>query len=186
MPTKQNLINAARELLWEVGYESMSPALVLQRSGAGKGSFYHHFTSKENLAHTAIIEIQDELNHLTETILQGSGSPLDRIRKFLLLERQALMGCRLGRLVNERSVIESSLLGPITEYFNRSQALIETVIQQAQAEGELKQSIDSKALSLLILTTIQGGFVLSKAVQDNEILPTIATALDELLNSQKP
>lgn len=186
MSTKRELINAARDLLWEVGYEAMSPSLVLERSGAGKGSFYHHFTGKENLAHTAIVEIQHDLHNMTRTILQESGSPMERIRTFLLLKRQALMGCRLGRLINEHSVVESSLLEPITEYFKSTQRLIETVLQQAQEVGELKHSADTKALSLLILTTIQGGFVLSKATRDEEILAVVAAMLDELLSTQKP
>ena len=184
MSTKQELINAARDLLWEVGYEAMSPALILERSGAGKGSLYHHFDSKEDLALASIIQVQSDLNTSAEKILNRKGSPIGRIKKFLLLERQALMGCRLGRLVNEHAVINSCLLEPITAYFTKTQYSLEKVLLDAIEKKELQANCDAKALSMLILAVIQGGFVLSKANQDKTMLASVTSTLHTIINSK--
>src|SRR3954468_17749100 len=43
MSTPERLIESTRELLWERGYVGTSPKAILERSGAGQGSMYHHF-----------------------------------------------------------------------------------------------------------------------------------------------
>ena len=41
MTAKEQLLESARELIWERGYEAMSPNAVIKASGAGQGSLYH-------------------------------------------------------------------------------------------------------------------------------------------------
>ena len=48
--TRELLIDTMKQLLWERGYDATSPNQVLERSGVGKGSFYHHFKGKKDLA----------------------------------------------------------------------------------------------------------------------------------------
>ena len=46
-PSKRDqLVGATKELLWEVGYEAMSPRDIQARSTAKPGSLYHYFPSK--------------------------------------------------------------------------------------------------------------------------------------------
>lgn len=52
--SKQKLVAAACALLAERGFEATSPTMVLQRSGVGHGSLYHHYRGKEDLALDAI------------------------------------------------------------------------------------------------------------------------------------
>ena len=50
MKAKGELVKAAKKLMWERGYEGVSPRDLLDESGAGHGSLYHHFKGKLNLA----------------------------------------------------------------------------------------------------------------------------------------
>lgn len=52
--SKQKLVAAMCVLLAERGYEATSPQMILQRSGVGHGSLYHHYRGKEDLALDAI------------------------------------------------------------------------------------------------------------------------------------
>lgn len=52
--SKQKLVVAMCALLAERGFEATSPTMVLQRSGIGHGSLYHHYRGKEDLALDAI------------------------------------------------------------------------------------------------------------------------------------
>jgi AcrR family transcriptional regulator len=52
--SKQKLVAAMCALLAERGFEATSPTMVLQRSGIGHGSLYHHYRGKEDLALDAI------------------------------------------------------------------------------------------------------------------------------------
>ena len=42
------------ELIWEQSYGSVSVDVICERAGARKGSFYHFFPSKSDLAAVAI------------------------------------------------------------------------------------------------------------------------------------
>ncbi|GHO87191.1 helix-turn-helix domain-containing protein [Dictyobacter formicarum] len=65
--TRKHLIEATKELHWERGYEAMSPRAVLERSGAGQGSLYHHFRGKAELVSTALDEIGTDMTRNLST-----------------------------------------------------------------------------------------------------------------------
>lgn len=167
MSKKEDLIAATKDLLWAVGYESMSPKLVLEKSGAGQGSLYHHFTGKEALALTALEEVENELRQRAESILLGSGSPMARIYEFLSLKRDATRGCRIGRLVPEAEVIESSLHTPIQRYFRHLGNMLEGVLLQAREQGEISVHANPRQLAHVIMASIQGGFILARATRED-------------------
>ena len=48
MNTRERLVDATQELLWEQGYAATSPKDILHRAGAGQGSMYHHFAGNRN------------------------------------------------------------------------------------------------------------------------------------------
>jgi TetR/AcrR family transcriptional repressor of nem operon len=47
-------LEAASGLIWESSYSSASVDAICQRAGVNKGSFYHFFPSKSELAVTAL------------------------------------------------------------------------------------------------------------------------------------
>jgi TetR/AcrR family transcriptional repressor of nem operon len=51
---RDQLVEATKELLWEVGYEAMSPRDIQARSAVKPGSLYHHFPSKLAIAEVAL------------------------------------------------------------------------------------------------------------------------------------
>lgn len=58
MPRKsdaqERLMNAAMDLIWENSYGSTSVDAICEKAGAKKGSFYHFFESKSELAVKAL------------------------------------------------------------------------------------------------------------------------------------
>lgn len=162
------IVKAAKALLWERGYESTSPRLILDRSGAGQGSFYHHFRSKQQLAATALDEVCTELTEIAERLLGTAQPALERLRAFLLHERNGLDGCRLGRLANEQTVLATpELQAPLLRYFTHVDALIQAAVVEAQHNGALRADLDADEVSATIMATIQGGFLLSRATRDS-------------------
>ena len=116
MSKRAALVQAAKSLLWECGYEAMSPRDVLERSGAGQGSLYHHFSGKLALASAALDEIAAEEMLAIDAIFDCDAPPLARIRSYLQREREALRGCRLARLANETAIESAALRQPIAAF----------------------------------------------------------------------
>ncbi|HJX22308.1 MAG TPA: helix-turn-helix domain-containing protein, partial [Steroidobacteraceae bacterium] len=96
MSKREAIVQAAKDLIWEEGYEAMSPRDVMERSGAGQGSLYHHFRGKRDLAGQALWEVNIELRAIADRVFSHyERPPLERLRRFLnALSRDPLKGCR--------------------------------------------------------------------------------------------
>ena len=165
--TKTELREAAKRLLWADGYAAMSPRQILAESGAGHGSLYHHYTGKEALAADALAEVEAELCAWGSGLLDSDAPPLDRIRAFLLVERDGLRGCRLGRLASESDVIASDALrGPIARYLAHAERLLARAFEEAIATRMLPGTLDPSALAAAAVAVVQGGYVTSRAARD--------------------
>lgn len=163
---RRKLIDAAKALLWERGYENTSPRDVLDRSGIGQGSLYHHFPGKLDLAEAALAEMVAEEIAAMDAIFAPDKAPLQRLEDYLTRQRQALRGCRIGRLSNETIMESPALRQHVAAYLDHVEGLIRTAFAGAQADGSLRGALDANAMGALFVSVIQGGFVLARAHWD--------------------
>ena len=163
---RDSLIAATKDLLWERGYEHMSPRDVLDRSGAGQGSLYHHFAGKLDLAQAALDEMVDEEIAAMEAIFSPSKPGLLRLQDYLARQRSALKGCRIGRLANETVMEEPALRMGVARYLGHVEGLIAGGIRDGQRDGSLQPGMDAEALGAMFLSVIEGGFILARAHWD--------------------
>jgi len=165
--TRDRLVTAAKELLWERGYGAMSPGEVLKASGAGQGSLYHHFSGKADLAATAVRAVEAEMRAEADAVLRADKPPLERVRDYLMKPRASLRGCRLGRLVHDADVVaHGALREPIAASFAYVERALADALTEAQREGALTGDLDAADLAASIVAVVQGGYVLARASRD--------------------
>lgn len=183
MSKRADILTATRDLLWERGYEATSPRAVMNRSSAGQGSLYHHFADKRQLAITALNEVEAQLTHELSTTLGDLGrTPLARVLAWLDLHRDALQGCRLGRLAFERTVIEDDeLRAPLARYFQGLERRLRDTLVQAVETEELPPQANVNQLATLVMTTVQGGYLLSRVLRDPQQLQDAVRGAHTLL-----
>jgi len=162
--SSERLIESARELLWERGYVGMSPRAVQRRAGAGQGSMYHHFSGKQDLAAAALRRSAAELREQAERTLSGPGGACERVAAYLLHERDALRGCRVGRMAQDPEVIAApALREPVAETFAWLRARLAEVLREGAASGQLPGSLDPDDTAAALAAVLQGGYVLARA-----------------------
>jgi TetR/AcrR family transcriptional regulator, transcriptional repressor for nem operon len=168
MSKREAIVQAAKDLIWEEGYDAMSPRDVLKRSGAGQGSLYHHFTGKLDLASQAVWEINAELRAVADRVFgHTERPPLERVRRFLnVLSRDPLKGCRVGRLAAESSIENEELRAPVAAWFEHVEARIGDALEEARAAGEIGAHVDPREVALTIVAVVQGGYLLARAHAD--------------------
>lgn len=171
--SRQALLDAAKALLWQIGFEAMSPRRLLAASGAGQGSLYHHFSGKADLAATALAEVAAEMAADLDRLFDTAPDPLTAVNRFLDIPFDPLKGCRLGRLANEASIADPeaadpALRAPLARFFGHAADRIAAALDQAAASGRLPPGTDSRMLATAMLAAVQGGFVLSRIHQDPE------------------
>ena len=164
---RTRLIESTQELLWERGYTGTSPRAIQDAAGVGQGSMYHHFSGKAALAGAAIRRTAEEMVPRSRAHLDGPGSPLERLQAYLRAERDVLRGCRVGRLVQDREVVDDpDLREPIDEVFSGAIARMAEVLREAQDAGEVRADVDPDQVATTLLAVVQGGYVLARAHQD--------------------
>ncbi|MCT7488187.1 TetR/AcrR family transcriptional regulator [Aliarcobacter cryaerophilus] len=160
---RDKILDIAYEEIYTNGYSATGLNTILQKSNVAKGGLYHHFSSKKEL----IIAI------INERICPNSVkkySKLDSLKKDklkTLLEildsrnRDFDKGCPLGNLILELSNIDEDISKALQNCINSWQTIFEKVILEAIKNKEIK-NISAYDSSLFIISTIQGGLLLSK------------------------
>ncbi|WP_425718497.1 TetR/AcrR family transcriptional regulator [Micromonospora sp. DT233] len=174
------------ELMWERGYADTSPRHVRERSGVGQGSMYHHFPTKRDLALAALERnVADLLPAASE--LDGPGEPMARIEAYLMRPRDALKGCKVGRMTQDPQVREDPvLLAPVARAFAQVHVAWAKVLSEAVAARELRDDLDPEDLAHTLMAVLQGGYVLAIAQQDPGPFDAARAGVLSLLRAAAP
>jgi TetR/AcrR family transcriptional repressor of nem operon len=170
--TKERMLNAGLSMLLRHGYNDLGIQAVLKETGVPKGSFYHHFASKEDFALQVIGRYMDAVHSgLDESLGDRSLPPLDRVRKFFESTRDkyrddGYLGCMLGGLGQELSGISPVFQARIEACLSAIASRIADCMEQAQANGDLPPSADPRHMANLVVNCWEGAALRSRLLRD--------------------
>ncbi|MCW0219217.1 MAG: TetR/AcrR family transcriptional regulator [Prosthecobacter sp.] len=153
------------ELIWTGSYGSTSVDQICERAGVKKGSFYHFFESKTDLALAGIehswLEHRKELDQTFSAVVP----PLERIlhcfRNFrqeqeeLLKKHGRVLGCPVHTLGAEISTVDDRLRNKLQEILGQFILYYESAIRDAHAQGIIKAP-DAPALARIVFAYSEG------------------------------
>lgn len=161
-PTRQRLVEAARELFLASGYEATSVADVLARAKVNSGSLYYFFKTKEQLLLAVLDEYVDLLEPMVlRPAFERVSDPLDRVFAVLAGYRQMLvmsdcrLGCPIGNLALEMSEKSDVVREKIALNFANWRKAIRQFLFDAR--DRLPPDLDRHKLAAFILTIMEGG-----------------------------
>jgi len=170
LPTRERILQAAIDLFLEKGYTASGMAEILDRANANSGSFYHFFQNKEDLL-AAVLDRYAELLHpvLLDPIWKATRDPIERIFGLLGKYRELIIaskfsyGCPIGKLALEIDPAQATIHRKIAANFSAWKAAVEQCLSDAQTEGRLPRTVDSKRLACLVLSVMEGGVMQSRS-----------------------
>jgi TetR/AcrR family transcriptional repressor of nem operon len=192
LSTKDHLIDIGLELMRKHGYGATGLQEILESAGVPKGSFYHHFGSKEEFA-VAVIERYESLSvkHFQELLGQRRQSPLKRLRRYfedlirIAGQKARVQGCLLGSLTLEIASSSPMLQQRLSSGFVRWQSAVASVLQEAVDKGELPRSVRPDALAGFVINSWEGALLRSQADRsDDPLKHFLRYTFDELLAHQ--
>jgi len=171
--TRKRIVDCATNLIYEKGYAGTTVDDVIGRAGVTKGSFYHHFSSKEELGHAVIDNasfyifqrIKDSLRDQQLAPLQRIATMLDEIRR-IVEAADCSHGCILGNLALEMSQGHDKFRLRIAEAFRSWSSGIARQLDEMKAAGLLPRDFDSTAYADFAVAAIEGGIMMSKVTRD--------------------
>lgn len=185
--TRQRLVAAAAELLWERSYQGASVDELCSRASAKKGSFYHFFDSKTDLAIAAIESSWAATKQgVFEPIARsGSGglaqlrSVVDAVDRFQTEVRQkkgAYLGCPFGSLGQEMAHQDERLRAALDSVFAGHCDFLRGAIEAAQHSGDIPAG-DSARRAENVFALLEGALLIAKVANDPERFRRIAAAI---------
>lgn len=139
---KERLIEAMSELIWLGSYGSTSVDQICERAEVKKGSFYHFFPSKTELALAVIEEVSRDVFATLDRIYSPIVPPLERIRneacwgyqyqKEISEKFGRVLGCPLFSLGAEVGTREEGLVLKIKEILDKHLRYYESALLDAQ------------------------------------------------------
>lgn len=174
---RERLIEEASRLFHERSYEGVGVQELCDAADINKGSFYHFFKSKDELAGAVIdaywVAIRDEL--LAPT-LADDVAPLARIERFfeeLTREQRAgrrdmgsTPGCPLANLAGELCNHEPKLRKKLARVFDGMRDALEATLRDAIAKGELPRGSNSAQGAEALVALAEGACLLSATHDD--------------------
>ena len=176
---RERLIAAAGELFCTSGYHGTTIDAICQRADVRKGTFYHFFTSKEDLAIAGLEVDRVSRRQTLDSLFSPTKPPLDRLAAYcehlytrqreLKKARGHVPGCRLFTLGAEICTQEPALRERIQAMLGDYQIYISSALREACAAGTLKID-DPEAKARCLFALIQGAVTQARIANDPEIL----------------
>ena len=183
---KEQLVTRSAPVFLERGFNAASVNDIVQAAGVPKGSFYNHFTSKEQLAVEVLRRYVDELG--LQELLDPHGSALQQIRDLLtanIAAREAAgieYGCLLGNLSTDAVALNEGLREAVAQGFARWIDAMATAISRAQAAGEIQNDADARALARYVIAAFEGAIAQAKTLRtDDPIADFLSVTFDTVL-----
>lgn len=174
--TREHLLKVGLRRIHAMGYAATGVKEILDEAGVAKGSFYHHFASKEAFANAVLaLYVRGENERAARILQDGKATPLKRLRRYfdeiIATYRQAatVSGCMIGNLSLEMADHSDSIQALLHVSFSNWQTALADVLQEAIDSGELSKSTKPQELASFLVDSYEGALLRSKA--DRSIKP---------------
>jgi TetR/AcrR family transcriptional repressor of nem operon len=193
--TKEKLLQVAFDLIWNQSYGSVSVDQICERADVNKGSFYHFFPSKSDLAVAAYEEHWREKQPELDRIFSPQIPPLERLELWCqhVVERQKqkakkyghVCGCPYVSLGTELATQDEKIRAKVQQMVDRSIRYVESAIRDARHQ-ELISVEDPAAAAGRIYAMVLGILLQAKIRNNLAALQDLEPAVMEMIGAGAP
>ena len=174
--SKTRLLDATIKVVRTKGYNATRVEDVCAEAGVTKGSFFHHFKSKDDLALGALERWMESTTALfANAPYHQAADPLDRVLAYVEFRKAILTGelpeytCFVGTMVQEIYATNPQLrAGCESSIFSHAKRL-EADLEAAIEKYGVAEPVTAHSLALHMQCVIQGAFILAKASSSSAI-----------------
>ncbi len=186
--TRLRMIETTARLLQHRGYHGTSLNDILQESGAPRGSLYFHFPGgKDQLVIEATRAAVDEATEALREALVNAKTPAQGVRAYaetaadIMRETDYTFGCPVAPVILDATAGLTELADLCRQALEDWSELLRKSFVEA---GIPKRRAD--ALALLVISSIEGALVITRAYRDCRSLTTTAAELEAAVAAALP
>jgi len=182
--SKTRVLDAALHVIRAKGYSATRVEDICEAASLTKGSFFHHFDSKEELALAAAdYWIEGTGAFFASAPFHAPADPVDRLLAYVDFRKSLLQGelpdftCLVGTMVQEVYDTHPELREACNRSKREHAATLVPDIEEALRQRGMKPDWTAESLALSMQAAIQGAFILAKAKHNRE---AAAASIDHL------
>jgi TetR/AcrR family transcriptional repressor of nem operon len=174
--SKTKLLDAALRVIRAKGYAGTTVDDICHAANVTKGSFFHHFKSKDELGLAAVAHWGTMTEGLFATArYHEAQDPLERLLGYVDF-RASIMGgelpdytCLLGTLVQETYATHPVLRAACDKGLSTHIAALVSDIEAAKQRNVPDANWSAESVGYFIQSVLQGAFILAKAKQSADV-----------------
>jgi len=186
--TCQRIIESAQALIHANSYSDIGVAAICEKAKVQKGSFYHFFSSKQELT-LAVIDknIADMKEKIITQAFNPALAPLERLQIFfdLTIKRQTniyqetgkIYGCPIGNLATEMSTQDENIRSKLNTSFNGLLSLISQTLQEAVDNNDVNNINDVECTAQAMIAYFEGVLLLAKTQNNPSLFKQLMPAI---------
>ncbi len=185
--TKARILHVARDLFHGRSYADVGIKEICDLARVQKGSFYHFFPSKQDLAMAVIDDMADDWAHgFVAEAFDRDLPPLERLDYLIdaayYWQKAAkdlegrMPGCLFGNLALEVSTRDEVLRAKLNAVFAKASSRFRETLDEAIEQG-LIAPLDAEATAQAMLAYLEGMILLAKTRNDPEVIRELGPAI---------
>jgi TetR/AcrR family transcriptional repressor of nem operon len=173
--TRERLLQTAADLIWTSSYHATGVDKICEAAGVNKGSFYHHFASKEELAIAALEDQWVRMKPRIDEVFSPATPPLDRLANYARMtvemqrEKQLktgfVCGCPLYALGSEMGTLAPALQHKIQALVEVKLRYLVSAVREAHAAGEIIAP-DPQRTAQILIDLAEGALMRARIMND--------------------
>lgn len=178
--TRSRILDAAEVLVLDKGFAGTSVDDVIAAAQTTKGGFFHHFPTKQELAHALVERYvatdMELLDSLLERAAQESDDPLEQLLRFVSLQDVTddldgdTPGCLYASFCYEQELVDETTRDLIAEAVLAWRTRTREKLDEVAARYPPRVPVDLDALADQGLAVYEGTFILSRALGEPTLL----------------
>ena len=185
--TRKNLIDSAFDEIYSKGYQGASLTTILKNAKVHKGSMYHFFENKKDMALVCIKEkIYERFIQRYSLIFDLQSGYLEAFIDGLkdTSQRDFNKGCPIANIIQEMSNNDEDFKVLMEEIYQTFRKNVKDILDLAIEKNEMKEC-DTKKLALYIVSTLEGAVLSAKATGNIEDYVDVVDILSSYIMSFK-
>ena len=178
--TRLKIMDAAQQMVLDVGLSGTSIEKVIDKAGVTKGTFFYHFKTKHDLAAALIRRYSEDDRHhyndFMEKAEQLARDPLQQLLIFvgLFIEmtdqlEEPFPGCLYASYCYQSGAISPDVMTQIEDMMRFWRKRLSEKIEQASKLHTPTIPVETHQVADHVLTTFEGAFILSKIMKEPKL-----------------
>lgn len=179
--TREKILDVAQSLVLDRGLGSTTVDAIIDQAGVSKGAFFHHFSSKAELAHALVSRYADvDIENLEKMMDKAEGlsdDPLQQLLIFVKLFEQEIKsleepypGCLFASYLYQSGLFDEEILEIIHQWMLTWRSRLKEKLKKIVQEYPPAQEVNIESLADMLLVIFEGAFVLSQSMNENKVI----------------